>query len=129
MLASGKVQSEAGDALQQQLILLPPFVRHQADIDRWYRQISAQEAEVAQDAWQANELLEAGKQDELELFLDEHFPMHTRACDYPTRCQFLDICWNPEVARDPLASELYVWREPHHQLEHECQVEEKRKAA
>jgi hypothetical protein len=129
MLASGRVQPEAGDALQQQLILLPPFFRHQADIDRWCRQASAQEAQVAQDSWQANDLLKAGRLDDLDIFLDQHFPMHTRGCDYPTRCQFQDICWNPEVARDPLASGLFAPRHPHHELERERHQDERRKAA
>jgi hypothetical protein len=129
MLASGKVQPEAGDPLRQQLILLPPRFRHQADIDRWCRQASAQEAQVAQDSSEANRLLEAHRQDDLELFLDERFPMHIRACDYPSKCQFQDICWNPEVARDPLASGLYVPREPHHEPERERQEETHQKAA
>ena len=119
MLASGKVQPEAGDALEQQLVLLPPVMRHQSDIERWARQVSAQEARVAEHAWRANELLEAGRLDELEDLLDEHFVMHTAACDYPVPCAFQELCWNPEAARDPLATGLYAWREPHHEAERE----------
>jgi hypothetical protein len=85
--------------------------------------------QVAEDSWHANNLLDTGRLDDLEVFLDERFPMHTRACDYPTKCQYQDVCWNPTVGRDPLASGLFVPRQPHHELERERHNIEQRRAA
>lgn len=35
-------------------------------------------------------------------------------------CPFLDLCWNPTLEADPLASGLYVPRTPHHRAEREA---------
>ena len=106
------------------MVLLLPFSRHQRDMDRWLRQVSTQEARVAEDAHLCNQILVQVKEgkaepEALEVALDERFPMHTRACDYPGKCPMQGICFDEAVAEDPIASKLFRWREPHHEPERE----------
>lgn len=114
-LASGTVQPEAGDALDAQFITPIPYFRHEADIARWRRQVTAQEIEVARTSREARKL-DGLPFEEIEPLLDRHFRQHTRACDWPVRCPFQDLCFGG-AAYDPVGSELYVWREPHHEPE------------
>ena len=51
----------------------------------------------------------------LEEILDEVFPMHTKSCDWPTKCQFQDICFGPKAyLHDPLSVGIYEPRVANH---------------
>lgn len=56
-----------------------------------------------------------------ETGLDELFPQTFSQCDpsWGRSCWAHDLCWQPEVARDPLGSGKYVWRTSHHKAERE----------
>ena len=49
------------------------------------------------------------------------FPQHFNQCDewskYKRKCSWHDCCWAPTIARDPVASGLYLRRTPHHEPE------------
>ncbi len=112
-LGENSIQPEAGDALSQQFVIPVPFYRQPEDMKRWYRQVSSQEARVAVNA---RKVRDARNQEEFEGLLDEHFQMHTRSCDWPTKCPFQDICFGRCPAKTELP-DLYQWRMPHHEPE------------
>jgi hypothetical protein len=131
LLDQGKVQPEAGDCLEQQFIFPAPYLRHESDIARWQRQVSAQERQVAIASAAINARLEAGATfDDIEEELDEHFPQYTRSCDWPVKCSDQDLCWgSAEIADAPLQSGIYTIRTPHHTPELEKFQEQEKKAA
>ncbi len=113
LLASGSIQSEAGDALSAQFISPIPYFRHEDDIKHWLRQARAQESHVAEASLK---ILSARNEDDRTEMLDAEFPQYTRSCDWPTRCPYQDLCFGG-ASQDPVGSELYVWRQPHHEPE------------
>ncbi|HOQ48051.1 MAG TPA: hypothetical protein PK157_22275 [Bryobacteraceae bacterium] len=112
-LARGVIQPEAGDALAQQFVLPVPYFRQPEDMKRWYRQVSSQESRVKRDV---RFVQSASSHEKFEARLDQCFPMHTRSCDWPSKCDFQDICFNRCPRKEELP-ELYMWRTPHHKPE------------
>lgn len=50
--------------------------------------------------------------------LNQHFPMTRRACEYPSSCAFLGMCFGGEdLRRDPIGSGIYQIRVPNHPQE------------
>jgi hypothetical protein len=111
LLASGSVQEELPDILEQQIIEPEPYMRHQRDIDSWLLQTKYREIDIAQ------RLSKEGSAKH-EVFLDVMFPQNRGACHYPQDCQFIDLCYGTEDERkdDPL-EHGFVWRKPHHEAE------------
>lgn len=115
LLASGSVQPEAGDCLIGQFVLPLPYFRHAEDLDRWRRSTSWQEEKVA---FASNQISMTDDVRHREMLLDRDFPMHTRACDWPVRCAYQEICFGaPEVLEGAIESGRFAWRQPHHDPE------------
>lgn len=112
-LATNEIQGfSPGTAIASQFILPIEYFRNPDDMDRWERQVMHQEANVAVGRVQVREA--ANK----EFALDRFFPMHTRACDWPTKCSFQEVCFGPAAyLHDPLASGLYTIRTANHPSE------------
>jgi hypothetical protein len=113
MIKDGQVQPEAGEVLKKVIVVPLEYFRNDLEIQRTVRQTFTQEGRI-------KAVLDnfVGPDTELNSdLLDVHFPQHRRACHYPTRCVFHDICFKPEVAINPLASGKYVVRTPHHIFE------------
>jgi PD-(D/E)XK nuclease superfamily len=92
----------------------PPISPDPAHVDRWRRQAVAQETTI----WGALELLADSTPDETAIILDRVFPLHETSCiRYGRKCSHYETCHNPTVGADPLASELYQVRTPHHAAE------------
>jgi len=105
-----------GRALEGQFVLPVEYFRNSEDADRWERQIVAQEKRIAEGlkGFHTNPLTPTG----VEAKLDEHFPMHTRSCDWPTKCSFQDICFGPKAyLHAPLSAGLYEIRTANHPTE------------
>jgi hypothetical protein len=119
-----------GFALENQFVLPEEYFRNPDDIARWKRQIAYQEGVKIP---QALDLIRcAGTWEERELLLDQHFPMFTRACHYPSRCQFKEVCHGAKAYLvDPVASGLFRVRTPNHvpEREHLIHITEVKKAA
>ncbi len=111
LLATGDVQPEAGDPLAQSVMIPTPYYRQEADIESWKHQVTEQETEIALDVrW-----VESG---EKKTGLDRNFPQYRHSCHYPGDCSYLDLCYGPpQMAEDPLATERFMWRIPHHEAE------------
>ena len=108
MLAAGQVQPEAGDCLSAQLVLPVPYFRDDQQIADWLEQTKEQETKVTLAMQEAQTPPDRG-------WLNRNFPQHSRACDYPSKCPFQDLCWG--AAKDPIGSGIYVQRRPHHEPE------------
>lgn len=89
---------------------VPPIRPSQSALDRHREQCLWQESGVA------NALVLCKNDPRL---IDRYFPMNDDHCHrywgYP--CQFMGICYDEEVSKDPLGSGLYVPRVPHHPIE------------
>lgn len=110
-LNAGKIQPDAGDALESIHIVPMPYYRTQQDMEDWKEQAAAMEIRVAEDAARLR-ILEDPENRRREL--NRCFPQNRRACDYPMRCQFTEICHGPVGPEKPEDSGFYNWREPHH---------------
>lgn len=116
LLATGAVQPDAGDPLDNVLVTPLPYFRQQSDMDTWVRQTQAQETQVAQDV----AAVEAASATDLPLMLDTRFIQHRRSCDWPSVCEFQGICFgDPTALVNPLGTGLYQRRVPNHATETE----------
>jgi len=98
-------------------VFIPPVVvyRQDDDLRDWIEQVEAQEVRVAQAVAQVEA---AGDGAERRSLLNEHFPQTRRACEYPTTCQFVKVCYgSADMREDPKGSGLYVDRVPNHPQE------------
>jgi PD-(D/E)XK nuclease superfamily len=117
MLASGTVQPEAGSALDSVVWVPQPYYRQDRDAASWVRQAQAQEREVVGRAALCEQVRQDDPKSLLEL-LDTQFVQYRSACDWPSPCQFVPVCWGDETAlTNPLATQLYQRRVPHHRAE------------
>lgn len=96
-----------------------PIAEHQTQAFR--RQMFHRERMI----WAAKELLDSGvlgPEDEQHT-LDEIFPQHFANCNpvMGRACWAHELCWQPQVARDPIASGKFLWRVSHHELERKKQ--------
>jgi len=128
MLASGEITPEAGDPLELGFALPVPAFRPEAQVERWHRQIVAQERRIAENIMALRPLEQAALGDpedleRLEAALDSAFPQHTEFfCEntYGRPCPAAEICWGPESTREnPLASGLFQIRTPYEPKEEE----------
>jgi hypothetical protein len=98
-------------------VFIPPITiyRNEDESRDWLEQIEAQEKRIAEAVAQ---VVATSDEDERRSLLNQHFPMSRRACEYPSTCAFTKVCYGgDDIRRDPLASELYKKREPHHTAE------------
>ena len=104
-------------ALINQFVLPEEYCRNEEDIERWKRQVIGQERKIAEAKLEfAAQAIPAFA--DHEAALDQHFPMHTRSCDWPTKCVFQPICFGPKAYLvAPESSGLYSIREANHPTE------------
>lgn len=116
MLASGSVQAGvvADDPIEAAIVAPVPYYRQASDVEDMLQQVIAQETRIANGLVILNT---ATTPDERRIDLNENFPQHRRSCLWPSRCSFLDLCKDSNIAADPLASGLYIRRVPHHMPE------------
>ena len=85
-LASGTVQPECGDPLDQQVVVPLPYHRNQRDVDDWIAQARTQEAQTSDCSNRANQAIQDGDRVGLRVELNAAFSQTRRACLWPTRC-------------------------------------------
>jgi PD-(D/E)XK nuclease superfamily len=95
-----------------------PVERRADEIEHWKAQVIAQEVDVEHNVQlvRSAERLPEGQTGfvNCEELLDMNFPQHTHSCSAYSGCPMADICWNPEIGRDPLGSGLYEPRSANH---------------
>lgn len=98
-------------------VFVPPIVvyRNSDDLRDLVEQMEYQEVRVAEGVAAVNAAADEGDRRHQ---LNVHFPMTRRACEYPTSCPMIAICFGGEdIRRVPLESGKYRQREPHHEPE------------
>ena len=118
LLATGSVQPDAGNPFEQVVYEPQPYYRQQQDMDDWHQQAAAQELRIMTDAAVVENVRTRLTPDGLRHALNDCFPQNRHSCDYPSKCQFQEICFGDNsMLTNPLGSGLYERRQPHHQPE------------
>lgn len=139
-----KLQSESlqgfepGRALAGQFVLPIEYYRNEEDMRDLEVEIVGQEEEIATGNRLLREALggytsgpEASsprldngapegdhRGDKLRWALGKYFRKQTKSCDWPTKCEYQEVCFGPrEYTLNPLSSELYQIRTPNHPIE------------
>lgn len=121
-IRKGIVQPEAGDALRATIITPPEYFRNDQEIYHTIRQTFNQEGLIK---LRLENFFPDGCNIDLDSEkLDLYFPQHRRSCRWPTTCGMHRVCYKSEVRADPLGSEFYIRRTPHHAPELEALREE-----
>jgi hypothetical protein len=107
------------EVLSELFVQTPPIYLQERLVGAYLRQTVVRE-DVITSAH--GDMLE--NPDAVEDIMDVVFPQHFASCApaIGSPCAWSDCCFNSVVGADPVASGLYVWREPHHAAE---TVEEK----
>ena len=114
LLASGTVQPDAGDPFENVVVTPLPYFRQQQDMESWEIQTRAQEVKVAKDVAEINELVG----DHQRVALDVCFPQYKRSCDWPSKCDYQEICYGDDSAlTNPIGTGLYQLRTVNHPTE------------
>lgn len=115
-LSQGNIQPEAGNAIGQAIITPAEYFRDELELDIAIREIQAQERYILQGL----QILDT-EDDVVELIdaMAQFFPHRRQRCQwiFGDRCPYYEMCWQPEVSRDPIESGLYEIRKPHHSTE------------
>lgn len=108
-----------GESLLSEFPRTAPIFLQRDIVESTFRQAAWREREIAAAKMT---LLQSGVDArERDLLLERAFPQTFDACEpaWGEPCEYLHCCWTPEVAEDPLATGLFVPREPHHSTEFE----------
>jgi hypothetical protein len=84
-------------------------------VERWLAQTAFREKEIRS----ARDQIFGGApltQVAVTEVLDRYFPQNFGECEpvIGSACGYRDVCFLRHIERDPIASGLYLWREPHH---------------
>ena len=83
----------------------------------WIEQAQAQEARVAREH-AVIEQIRVGQPTEMRSTLNVLAPGYRRSCDWPSKCQFQEVCFGDDsMLTTPLSTGLYEARRPHHDAE------------
>ena len=104
------------ETLEAQFVQLPPIMRQDAHVDAWRRQTLAREARIERDVRVMKEHID-NDYPETPFVLDALFEQNSDACVRFGPCPMLSICWDAQVATDPIGSGLFRARRPHHSYE------------
>lgn len=122
MLASGTVQPDAGDPFDYIIQSPLPYFRQDRDMADWIEQAQSLEARVNAEVVEL-ERIRVEEPSRLRSALNVLVPQNRRSCDYPSKCQFQEICFGDDsMLTNPLSSGLYQERIPHHTPELEQAV-------
>lgn len=117
MLASGTMQPDAGDPFDSIIQSPLPYFRQDRDMADWIEQAQSLEARVNAEVAEL-ERIRVEEPSRLRSALNVLMPQNRRSCDYPSKCQFQEICFGDESALlNPMATTLYQQRIPHHEPE------------
>lgn len=103
-LAANQIAPRHVNALEQVFPQSLPVERRVDEVERWKRQVVAQEMRI-------NDSLLALSLERDEGDLDYHFPQHTHSCHSYSGCPFIPICWEGAPAEP---GELYQIRTSNH---------------
>ena len=96
---------------------LPPVTvyRNDDDLRDLVEQMEAQECEIAESVALVRATADSGERRHL---LNVRFPQTRGACEYPSQCAYVKLCYGGEdIRRDPVGSGLFRPRTPNHPQE------------
>lgn len=122
VLATGEIQPEGGDPLEEAFVTPTPYFRQDEHIARLERQMEARETDLANDSQTIRHLAttDAGgfrANGSMERALDSCFPMNSASCAYPSLCPYAPVCWEGVDLEQELRDGDWVARTPHHEME------------
>lgn len=102
----GWVDSMPNEVLTAQFPRTGPIFLDEPFARKWFRQQLLRQEEIQEAV--SSPLLYTNPEE----VLDKHFRQDFSRCDPPRgfRCEFRDLCWQPWVEADPLASRMFVKR-------------------
>jgi hypothetical protein len=115
-----KSDAQALGVLQQHpldQVFIPPIVvyRNEDEVRDWVEQVEAQERRIAEQVEMIHAATDEGEKRSL---MNQFAPMTRRACEYPTTCMAVSLCYGSEEARrDPLSTGKYKPRKVNHPME------------
>jgi hypothetical protein len=123
----GWVHEMPPDLLEKQFFRTPPIYPRKDLIDQFFGQLIQREDAISSGITNMKAIQESGRDDiekdlRIRSIMADVFPMKFKQCSGrygKYDCPMLEACWNPRVGSDPMASGLYVPREPHHIPERE----------
>ncbi len=117
MLASNTIQPSCGDVLRGNVVTPTEYFRSELEQKVAMEEVKLQEEKILIGLDQINKNLDQPMV--LEHLMASYFPHNRKTCDfhYGEVCEYKELCWNPNIASDPIGSELYQIREPHHIFE------------
>jgi hypothetical protein len=121
MLVKGEIQPECGDVVKQQVVTPIEFSRNDAEIEEAMEEVTKQEEMIE---FQLRQLDAMGTNPKAtKSIMSRVFPHNRKHCyfSYGAQCPYLQLCWQPEIAADPVGSGLYEIRKAHHSYEREQQ--------
>jgi hypothetical protein len=112
VLDNQELQPECGDILSQIVVTPPEYFRDPLDITETMMEVKAAEQRIA------SSLDETGQVPSTEALVSV-FSRNRAHCywHYGDECEYIPVCWQPEVAGDIMGSGLYQIRTPHHLAE------------
>lgn len=134
------IQKDCGDVIKQHVVTPPDVMRYEEEMREAILEIVEQEARIHQtlqylevpSPCAANSCLTSSPSGGLtsqqqsfgctkESTMANVFPHNRKHCyfHFGARCEYFELCWQPEVAGDPIGSGLYEIRSPHHDSEKE----------
>jgi hypothetical protein len=129
LLASGTVQPDIDRNPFDDTYAMPlPIYRQDRDMLDWIEQAQSQERDVISRALTA-ENIRIDDPTMLHQALNGLFPQYRRSCDWPSKCQFQEICFGDDtMLTSPCSTGLYQLRQAHHEPERKA-VEDAGRAA
>jgi len=112
------IQVECDDPIGQQVVTPIEYSRNEKEVEEAIKEITAQETRI-EYAIHRMKLQDEGRVGIPEDLLVNIFPHNRKHCHFHFggSCEYLELCWNPEVTENPMGSGLYKIREPHHEGE------------
>jgi len=101
-------------------VFIPPLVvyRNDDDLRDLVESMEYQERVIAEQVVEVEGTTNEGERRHL---LNQYFPMSRHACEYPSTCPYVKLCYGGEdIRRDALASGLYKVRSANHPQEMEA---------
>lgn len=121
MLDAGEVQPICGDILKAQVVTPVEYFRDEHEIEEGMKEVQLQEHRIQMALLHVGIKTEDDYSDSClgERTLREVFPKNRKHCywAYGDKCEYLDLCFKPEIAEDPISGSLYQIRIPHHESE------------
>lgn len=120
-LAANEITPRHISALESLFPQTLPVERRVDEVQDWLEQTTHEELKAQEDMTTLQQWPSHGDPRSWKTMLNIYAPQRTARCEDYRRCAFVDLCWTPTVAADPIGSGLYSIRVPNHPSEKEVE--------